>query len=79
MQYTKWSDWLETPDGKDLFPSRASLSWFLRLHRQDMILAGVLIKFRNSWHLDAERFPQWISDYSRDRTRRIYIEEGRVL
>lgn len=76
MKYTKWSDWLETPEGQQLFPSPASFAWYVRSHRQEMIEAGVLVKFRNSWHVDADRLPEWIADFSREHTRCQYVTKG---
>lgn len=76
MKYTKWSDWLETPEGKQMFPSQASFAWFVRSHRDAMVLAGVLVKFRNSWHVDGGRLPEWIAEFCHEQTRCLYTNEA---
>lgn len=51
-----WRDFLNTPDGKRLFPSLESLRWFIREHRDTLIEAGAIIKIRGQWHLVRPEF-----------------------
>lgn len=35
---------VDTPEGRRLFPSTDSLRWFIRLHYRDLVQAGAIIK-----------------------------------
>ena len=43
------SQFLETPEGKSLFGSANALDWFERVHKEELVMAGVLIKIRGRW------------------------------
>ena len=44
------SDFLNTPEGKNLFGSENALNWFERIHKQTLVDSGALIKVRGSWY-----------------------------
>lgn len=44
------SDFLDTPEGKSLFGSENALNWFERVHKEELVDSGVLIKIRGMWH-----------------------------
>lgn len=73
MSYTRWNEWVETPEGRKLFPSKASLAWYMRIHREGLIRDGVIFKLRNVWQIDDGKFPNWVVEESRQRTAAQYL------
>lgn len=41
---------------KHIFPSKGSLEWYLRQHRDELIAAGALLKIAGQWHAQLGRF-----------------------
>lgn len=79
MKYTKWTDWQETPEGQALFPSKSSLAWYIRLHRDELIQDGVMFKLRNVWQIDSSRFEDWVVAEGLRNTTSQYLNAGRSL
>lgn len=75
MKYTKWTEWLKSPEGEELFPSQASLAWYMRIHRNALIRDGLIIKLRNIWQIDGERFPNWVVGEGIRKTAGQYLNE----
>ncbi len=49
-------EYLTTPTGKTLFPTRHSFDWFLRKHKEALIKSGGVIVVRKIWHVLPEKF-----------------------
>jgi len=73
MSFTRWNEWVETPEGRKLFPSPASLAWYMRMHREALIRDGVMFKLRNVWQIDGEKLANWVVEESRQRTAAQYL------
>ncbi|MBL0919365.1 MAG: hypothetical protein IBJ14_11725 [Hydrogenophaga sp.] len=55
-----------------VFPSRHSLEWFLRLHRQGLVESGALLKVQGQWFAVPDRFDAYvIADGAKAAQRRI--------
>jgi len=48
-----------------LFPSVPSLDWFIRLHREELIAAGALLRLRSRLMIDVARFNEVVVQVSR--------------
>lgn len=42
----------------DTFPSEASLLWFVRTHKRELVEAGAIVLLRGAWHADMTVFDE---------------------
>lgn len=43
-----------------IFPSRSSMEWYVRQHKQALVTSGALLIIRKSWHANAMLFDQCV-------------------
>ena len=48
-----------------VFPSKTSMDWFLRQHKQSLIKGGALFMICTRWFVDPERFDAYVLDEGR--------------
>ena len=55
-----------------VYPSRGSLEWFVRLHKQELVEAGAILKVMGQWFAVPDRFDAYVvADGARAAQRRI--------
>lgn len=59
--------------GSNIFPSKTSMTWFLRRHRSDLIATGALLMIAGRWFANPEKFDAYVlEEGSRAAARRIH-------
>ena len=51
VRMVPFTDWLETPEGKELYPTKSAGDWDIRHNTLAFVEAGGLIKHRGRWHV----------------------------
>ncbi len=63
-----FQDFLNSPEGKRLFTNKHSGDWFIRTHRNELIKAGVLVKFLGRLHIIRPIFETALINLIREKT-----------
>lgn len=63
-----WREWQKTPAGMRVFPTRFSMSWFMRNHEKQLVESGALVKLRNVWHCVEPDFSNCVIEIIRNKT-----------
>lgn len=43
-----------------IFPSKTSLSWFVRRHKTELVDAGALLMIAGRWYVDPDKFDSYV-------------------
>ncbi|WP_427914830.1 hypothetical protein ACPWT1_07935 [Ramlibacter sp. MMS24-I3-19] len=46
----------------NVFPSKTSMTWFLRRHRSDLIASGALLMLAGRWFVHPDKFDAYVLD-----------------
>jgi hypothetical protein len=44
----------------NVFPSKTSMAWFVRQHKEALVRSGALLMITGRWFVDAERFDAYV-------------------
>lgn len=47
-------------DRVQVFPSKTSMTWFVRKHKQNLVAAGALLMIAGRWFVDPEKFDAFV-------------------
>lgn len=63
-----WKDFQQTEDGTRIFPTEASIRWFIRVNESALVQRKAILKIRGQWYLARPAFDDVFFEIAANKT-----------